>query len=88
MAYEDGKCGFYTFRAKGQRGLNDKSSLFLLTYPCKVQVKVKKKALVIRKVPRISVENRIFIRVDRIFRMIEPSECLKKHLIEASVKVL
>ena len=87
MAYEDGKCGFYTFRAKGQREVNGKSSLFLLTYPCKVKVKVKK-TRVIRKVSRISVENRMFIRVDRIFRMIEPSEYLKKCLIEASTKFL
>ena len=85
MAYDDRKESLYTLRAKGQRGVNDKS--FLLTYPCKVKVKVKK-TRVIRKVSRISVENKMFIRVDRIFRMIESSKCLKKRLVEASAKVL
>ena len=87
MTYDDKKESLYTLRAKGQGGVNDKSSLFLLTYPCKVKVKVKK-TRVIRKVSRISVENKMFIRVDRIFRMIESSKCLKKRLIEASAKVL
>ena len=43
MAYDDRKEGLYTLRAKGQGGVNDKSSLLLLTYPCKVKVKVKVK---------------------------------------------
>ena len=37
MAYDDRKESLYTLRAKGQRGVNDKS--FLLTYPCKVKKK-------------------------------------------------
>ena len=39
MAYDDRKEGLYTLRAKGQGGVNDKNSLLLLTYPCKVKVK-------------------------------------------------
>ena len=35
MAYDDRKKGLYTLRAKGQGGVNDKSSSILLTYPCK-----------------------------------------------------
>ena len=41
MAYDDRKKGLYTLRAKGQGGVNDKSSSLLLTYPCKVKVKKK-----------------------------------------------
>ena len=37
MAYDDRKKGLYTLRAKGQGGVNDKSSSRLLTYPCKVK---------------------------------------------------
>ena len=39
MAFDDRKEDLYTLRAKGQGGVNDKSSLLLLTYPCKVKVK-------------------------------------------------
>ena len=37
MAYDDRKKGLYTLRAKGQGGVNDKSSSLLLTYPYKVK---------------------------------------------------
>ena len=39
MAYDDRKKGLYTLRAKGQGGVNDKSSLLLLTYTFKVKIK-------------------------------------------------
>ena len=70
MAYDDRKEGLYTLRAKGQGGVNDKSSLLLLTYPCKVKVK---------KMMRLWY-------YQKNSEKIQLSECLKKRLIEASAK--
>ena len=79
MAFDDRKEGLYTLRAKGQGGVNDKNSLLLLTYPCKVKVKKNdNEVMVLSKEFR---ENSIV----RIFKEASGRSISKSSLIKASV---
>ena len=68
---EKRKRGFYTFRVKGKSGKGWR----IYVYPKDVIVKVKKNDDdgIIRRIPRTSVEDRMFVRIIRILRVIEES---------------